>query len=137
MEKVKADLDENGVFAYGKKFATRGAARFKTEDAMWSYLKKDDTEVRFEIEGHRIYINRDVRKTPEDEARDKAVRKLVRAIIEEAGGDGNAVKKLIDADYRQGIVRHKDVRVGEFTNYKMELVGEGKKLETRYNKLME
>ena len=82
-------------------------------------------------------MNRDIRKSAEDEARDKAVRKLVRAIIEEEGGDGSATKKNIDADYRRGIVRYKDVRVGEYTNGKMELKGDANKLEGRYSRLME
>jgi hypothetical protein len=137
VEAVKADLDANGVFAYGKKYAIRGGARFKTEESMMAFLRRDDTEAQFEVDGHRIYMNRDIRKSAEDEARDKAVRKLVRAIIEEEGGDGSATKKNIDADYRRGIVRYKDVRVGEYTNGKMELKGDANKLEGRYSRLME
>ena len=92
------------VFAYGRKFAIRGAARFETKEAMWSYLKGEDTKVHFDIHGHRIYINRDVRKTLEDEAKDKAVRKLVWAIIEEEGGDGATTKSNIESNYKRCIV---------------------------------
>jgi hypothetical protein len=49
----------------------------------------------------------------------------------EEGGDGKATKQDIDADYRKGIVRYKDVRVGEYVSGKMELKGEAVRLKTR------
>ena len=39
--------------------------------------------------------------------------------------------------YCRGVVRYKDVRVGEYTNGKMELKGDANKLEGRYSRLME
>ena len=35
IENFKQDIEDHGIFAYGKKFATMGAVRFKTEEAMW------------------------------------------------------------------------------------------------------
>ena len=136
---VKDNIDE--VFAYGKKWATRGAVRFKTEASMWSYLKDENTKSSFDFSGTKIYTNRAVRDNPEDEGRVKAVRKLVRAIIEQVieheGATGEGAKKEIDANYRKGIVRYKDVRVGEYKIGKMELKNDGTNLESRFNKLME
>ena len=60
-----------------------------------------------------------------------------KAIIEETRGDGTETKNKIDADYRKGIVRSCDLRIGELVNGEMVLQGEGKKLEARYKKLME
>ena len=93
--------------------------------------------MHFEVDGKRIYINRDIRKTPDEESKDKALRKLVRAIIEEEGGNAAATRSLIDANYRKGIVRYKEVRVGEYIDGKMHLKNDGQKLEERYTKLME
>lgn len=136
VDAVKQDLDQNGIFAFGKRFATRGAARFKTEDAMLSFLRRDDTKVNFVVDGHRIYMNRDIRKSPDEEGRNKAVRKLVRAIIEEEGGDGKITKENIDADYHKGIVRYKGIRVGEYLAGTMDLKGEAIKLRPRFDELM-
>ena len=54
------------------------------------------------------------------------------------GGDGAKVKEDIDADYKKGIVRYKNVQVGKYVNGTMELKGEGAgDIGTRFNKLME
>ena len=78
-----------------------------------------------------------MRKTKEDEDKDKAVRKLVHAVIEHEGGNSTVVKEQIDADYRRGIVRYKDVRIGEYQDGNMVLKGDGIKLEARYRALLE
>ena len=92
---VKDNIDE--VFAFGKKWATRGAVRFKTEASMWSYLKDENTKSSFEFSGRKIYTNRAVRDNPEDEGRVNAVGKLVRAIIEQVieheGGTSEGAKR--------------------------------------------
>ena len=44
---------------------------------------------------------------------------------------------LIDANYRKGIVRYKDVRVGEYVDGKMQLKGEAEQLQAHFDKLME
>ena len=71
IETVKESVDE--VFAFGKEWATRGAVRFKTEDAMWSYLKSEEPEANFKYKGKTMYVNRSVRGSSEEEARTKAV----------------------------------------------------------------
>ena len=83
LELVQEELDADGVYAFGKEFAVRGTARFQTQEAM---IRKADTEKQFEVDGHRIYMNRDVTKTLEDLAREKAVWKLVKAFIAGVGG---------------------------------------------------
>ena len=128
---------ENGVYAFGKTFATRGAARFKTEDTMWKYLRGNEAKEHFVVDGARINMNRDVRTTPADEARTKAVRKLVRAIIEVEGGNPTKTKYLIDADYRRGIVRYKDIRVGEYKDELMNIKEAGAKYEAKCKLLVE
>jgi hypothetical protein len=137
LESVKADLEEDGIYAFGKKFATRGAVRFRTEAAMWTYLRSAEAKIQFEVNGTRIYTNRDGNNSEADEARDKAVRKLVRAIIEVEGGDAKAVKELIDTNYRKGIVRYKDLRVGEYMDGQMQLKGEGLRMESKFKALMQ
>ena len=72
MKVVDAWTKTEDCFAFGL-YTNAGVARFKSEDAMWAYLKREDTKVQFEVDGQRVYMNRDVRKPPEDEARDKAV----------------------------------------------------------------
>ena len=94
-------------------------------------MKREDTKAQFELDGRRMGINQDIRKSPFDEERDKAVWKLVRAIIEEEGGDASTVKEQIDGDYCRGIVRFKEVRVGEYVNGQMELKPAGVKLTNR------
>ena len=78
IENFKQDIEDNGIFAYGKKFATMGAVRLKTEEAMWMYLKHENTSKRMNIDGHTLYANRATKGTSDDQARTKAVRKLVR-----------------------------------------------------------
>ena len=37
---------------------------------MWTYLRGDEAKCKFEVDGRRIYMNRDTRKSAADEARD-------------------------------------------------------------------
>ena len=83
------DIEDDGIFAYGKKFATMGAARFKTEEAMWKYLKKDSKSKCMKIDDFVLYVNRAEQGTSDDHARTKAVRKLVRTIIEKEDDDAH------------------------------------------------
>ena len=136
IENFKEDIEDKGIFAYGKKFATMGAVRFKTEEAMWMYLKHENTSKRMNIDGHTLYVNRDIQGTSEDQARTKAVRKLVRAIIEEEGGSAQT-KAKIDTNYRRGIVWYHGVRMGDFKDGQMELTNNGAKFGTKFEKLME
>ena len=66
--------------------------------------------------GQDIYAHADRgrERTETDKAREKAVRKLVRTIIEKNEGDGKEIKKSIDTNYVRGIVYWNDKRVGEW-----------------------
>ena len=130
------DIEDNGIFAYGKKFATMGAARFKTEEAMWTYLKNDSKSKCMNIDDHVLYVNRAEQGTSDDQARTKAVRKVVRAIIEEEGG-GAHTKTKIDTNYRRGTVWYHDVRMGEFRDGQMVLTNNGAKFSEKFKELME
>ena len=130
------DIEDNGIFAYGKKFATMGAARFKTEEAMWTYLKNDSKSKCMNIDDHVLYVNRAEQGTSDDQARTKAVRKLVRAIIEEEGG-GAHTKTKIDTNYRRGTVWYHDVRMGDFRDGQMVLTNNGAKFSAKFKELME
>ena len=136
IDNFKQDIEDNGIFAYGKKFATMGAVRFKTEEAMWMYLKHENTSKRMNVDGHMLYVNRATKGTSDDQARTKAVRKLVRAIIEEEGGSAQT-KTKIDTNDRRGIVWYHDVRMGDFKDGQMELTNNGAKFGTKFKKLME
>ena len=104
---------------------------------MLAYKRKTHTEKQFEVDGHRIYMNKDATKTPEDLAREKAVRKLVKAFIVGVGGDAELTKKDLHTDYRKGVVWYKEVRVGEYAGGKMHLKGEGTKVEALFSNYME
>ena len=72
----------------------------------------------------------------ETAAKEKAVRKVVRAIIEADGSDGKAVKHKINARYKKDVVMWEDAMVAEWKNGKMELVGAGTGLREAFEKLM-
>jgi hypothetical protein len=134
---MKGDVEE--VYAYGKKFAERGAARFKSEEAMWAYMRGRSGKHMHEYEGVKVYCNVDSRaKDPnaEDVKRERAVRKVVRAIIETNGGDGFKTKKEIDANYKKGIVWWKDKRVATWKDGQMELSEEAAPWKAQYTVLM-
>ena len=130
------DIEDDGIFAYGKKFATMGAARFKTEEAMWKYLKKDSKSKCMKIDDYVLYVNRAEQGTSDDHARTKAVRKLVRAIIEEEGG-GAQTKTKIDTNYRRGTVWYHDVRMGDFRDGQMMLTNNGARFNEKFRQLMQ
>ena len=58
-------------------------------------------------------------------------------IIENVQGESSETKAVIDADYRKGIVRYKDIRVGEYKDGKMELKGDAQQFKGHLDKLME
>ena len=139
-EKVKAvEQDIEEVFAYGKKIAERGGARFKSSDAMWEYVMSQAGNHQYKYKDTTIYCNADSGSIdPESETaqREKAVRKVVRAIIEANGGDGKLVKQEIDARYRKGVVIWKDQRVAEWMDGNMKLINAGTQFQESFQKLM-
>jgi hypothetical protein len=131
LEEARGDIEE--VFAYGKKFAERGAARFKTSEAMWAYLKGKAGHHMHMYEGQRIYCNADT--ASKDIKRDRAVRKLVRTIVEAEVEKDSTVKQHIDTDYKKGIVWYKELRVGEWKDGAMHLSGHAVQYQDRFNEL--
>jgi hypothetical protein len=128
-----ADLEE--VYAYGKEFAEKGGARFKTEEAMWTYMRARSGKHVHDYEGVHVYCNVDNRsKNPDsdDSLRERAVRKVVRAIIETSGGDSNKTKAEIDTNYKKGIVWWKEQRVATWQGGKMELLGAAAPWKARF-----
>ena len=79
-------------------------------------------------------MNRDPKS--EDEMKAKAVRKLVRTVIQENGGDGKDVKKRIDTNYPKGIVWFKDARIAEWKDGRMVFKDAGKDFKEAFEKLM-
>ena len=91
-----------------------------------------------------IYCNADATggtEGDEDWERERAVRKVVRTIIETHGGDGPTVKKDLEANYRRGIVWYKDDRMAEWKaegdeKPDMKFLGPGVRYEEAYRKHM-
>jgi len=52
---VKDDIEE--TFAFGKKRAERGAARFKSSAGMWKYMTENAGSHKHKYEGNDIYVN--------------------------------------------------------------------------------
>ena len=137
MQPVKDDIEE--VFAFGLKRAERGAARFKDDKAMWKFMTDNKGQNKHSFQdGTSIYCNVDgVAQPDSDKAqKDKAVRKVVRAIIEQNGGDGGAVKPYLDTDYHRGLVWWRDERVAEWTDGRMRLMGAGSAYQEAFDLLM-
>ena len=142
LENEKDNIEE--VYAFGKKHADGGAARFKTESAMWNHMTKNAGHHKHNFKGTPVYCNVDGRhnQAGEDEDKDKgkvrAIRKVVRVIIEQNGGDGPSVKKDIDANYPRGFVLFREERVAEWNEKesKMILKGSGMQYESEFKKLL-
>ena len=135
MEPVKDELEE--VFAFGSKRAERGAARFRTKEMMWKYMTEHAGRHQHLYQGGtKVYCNVDsAGLDKEKNDKERAVRKVVRAIIEKMGGDGAQVKKEVETDYRRGIVWWRDVRVAEWSEGGMQFLGEAKNLEAAFQVL--
>ena len=139
LEATKAEIEE--VFCYSKHDSV-GVARFKTSEGMWKYMQANAGKHRHTILGRTIYVNADRMAAPtEDEDKDYAVRKFVRAIIECNGGDATATetKKQIDAKYRKGIVIWRHVRVAEWCPKQQKLIlkEDGLQYKNAYDVLMQ
>ena len=124
------------VYALGK-FAERGAARFKSEALALDFMVQNRGMLQFDACGTKVYASPDSTHDPAPN-RTKAVRKVVRMLIERNGGDGNAVKKDIATNYAKGKVWWKDCKFAEWDEKadKMMLVGEGTEYQEDYDKLM-
>ena len=144
-KKLKDSMEQvEEVFAFAKT-GTRGAAKFTTEDALWKYtVDSKDSEVH-EFQGRRIYSRAgNIGGDPSDANKEKAVRKVVRLLIERAGGDGAAVKKKIDAKYAWGGVwflgdDSKWTKVAQWNakDDKMTMLGEAAVMQATLDKMLE
>ena len=112
---------------------------------MWQWLADNKGKLCYDHGDKKIFANADRTAFPEqDEHKTKSVRKLVRAIIEAKGGDGNDLKDTrISSNYGQGIVRWKtDEEVWEVAGEycvrgkRMVLHGMGLQLEDAFLALM-
>ena len=68
----------------------------------------------------------------------KAVRKVVRLLIEKGGGDGKSIKKDIITNYTKGRVWYKDERVAEWNDVArgMKLRGSAAAHQEEYDKML-
>ena len=118
---VAAEVEE--TFAFGKKRAERGGARFRNADDMWKFMTANAGKHKHDYKGKAIYCNADGPSDASAAAQERAIRKVVRVIIEANGGNGAIIKKDIDTNYKRGIVWWKDERVAEWKQDHMELMG--------------
>eukprot|EP00973_Karenia_brevis_P041259 5708700-Karenia_brevis.AAC.1 len=86
---------------------------------MWDYMTGQAGQHNHEYLGNRIYV--EVNKSKDAKARERAVRKVVRTLIETHGGDGAAVKSKVDALYKKGEVWYEDALVAEWKDGAMDL----------------
>ena len=79
-----------------------------------------------------------MRESDEDEAKVKAMRKVVRIVIEKNGGDGMEVKKRLETKYGKGRVWWKDERIATWDGKKGEMILKGwaKQHEQEFLQLM-
>ena len=112
VKEFSEDVEE--VFAYGKTRAERGGARFRSTVATWKYMKDNAGHHQHDYEGKKIYCNADSQARGEGAAREKAVRKVVRTIIEQSGGNSATTKAELETNYKKGVVWWKDERVAEW-----------------------
>ena len=139
---VEADIEE--VFAYAK-VGTAGAAKFRTEDAMWKYMVDNKGGHVHEYGGNNIFANAKGMRdgSEEDIARERAVGKVVRVFIEQHGGPPAQIKKRLSAKYKLGTVywkgendKWKTVAEWNAEEGKMALMEEAAAFQVQYAKLM-
>ena len=91
----------------------------KAEDDMWAFMVKNAGSHGYDLLGSKVFAYADV---PSDNpAKNKAVRKCVRAIIEFDGRNGKEVKKDMETDYGTGDIWYKDEQVAKWSEEKKEL----------------
>ena len=100
-------------------------------------MKKMKGHMNFQAMNTTIFASVDS-SYDENPEKTKAVRKLVRAIIEQSGGDGKQVKKDLVTNYARGKVWWKEERVGTWdeTTCKMHLTGAATAYQEAFDTLM-
>jgi hypothetical protein len=117
INKLIEGVEVESVFAFGKRYADRGAARFKTEEAMWKFMVAGRGNHRHELSDGRLVYVSVAKNSGEDEKMVKAMRKAVRAVMEtmvqKASDDGKQqertredVRLELQASYKLGILRY-------------------------------
>lgn len=142
MQKVSTNVEE--VFAYAKS-GSRGAAKFKTEDAMWDYMVSNKGQHIYQHGGNKVYVKAGGGTgNAEQDLKEKAVRKAVRALIEREGGEALDVKKRIDAKYPWGAVwwmgqdgKWEKICQWNAADRKMVMLGSAEPLQTAVDRLLE
>lgn len=126
------------VFAYGKRFATRGGVRFKSSAGMWKYMEEHAGKHQHEHGASKIYVNvHDGARPAGDLDKAKAVRKMTRAIIEVIGGDPIEVKLDMQPNYYgAGPFKYKGKKVAEWRDGEMKTLEDGKPFAARFRTLM-
>lgn len=134
LAKVSEDVEE--VFTYEVR-DSKGMSRFKSQEAMWSFLTENKGNHTYMLGDSRIFVEAD--KKEDDAKRERSVRKIVRVLIEHHGGDGPAVKARMDVSYRKGYVYMDDVQVAEWSpkDMKLELYGVAASLTEKFDTLMQ
>ena len=135
VQSARADVED--VYAFAKS-GTQGAAKFKTDEAMWEYLVAKKGNHRHYYGGQRIYIQAGGKGPKEEADKDKAVRKVVRMLIESETAAGEKTKERIQAKYQLGAVWLR-LKVAQWnaTDQKMMLTGLAHPLQAAYDKFME
>ena len=134
---MKAHTD---VLAYAKT-GTAGGVKFESEDMLWTFMIANKGQHVHYHKGRRIYVNAG---ESENISKDKAVRKVVRLLIEKSGIDGTLAKSKIDARYHWGAVwwLGEDGKWAKVAQWKadendMQLEGILKTCKSEFLKLME
>ena len=136
-EQVTKEADE--IFAYGKKYAERGAVRFKTSGAMWKHMEDHAGNHRHDYGDGHVYVNpHNDGRIGEDLDKSKAANRMTRAIIEHVGGNPKEVKTDIQANHGTGTVKYQGKRVLEWKDGAMQVVedGDGKAFAVPFRALM-
>ena len=115
----------------------RGAARFKLGEGMWEYMVANKGKLKHTVGDQIIFANTDSLHDP-DPGKSKAVKKVVRLLIEKHGGDGPTVKKQMQTNYNKGLVGWKGEVVAEWNEEtrEMKLMGEVAAWQGEYRKMM-
>ena len=94
------------------KFGIAGKVTFETNDLVWAFIKAHKG-VKFEHNGNPRAIWYSIEKTTEERraaARTSAIiRGLVKHLVEVVGKDETTARRIIDSDYKRGIVVFKEL----------------------------
>jgi hypothetical protein len=94
------------------KFGIAGKVTFETNDLMWAFIKAHKG-VKFEHNGNHRAIWYSIEKTTEERraaAKMSAIiRGLVKHLVEIGGKDETTARRIIDSDYKRGIIVFKEL----------------------------